>query len=125
MVSTTKDGMLGRGGKERVGLADHHLNRRNHRLLEVLSRLDEDPGFSLKKTQETIILFGRKMFPDQEINIRIRVIIKVAYIPGNEEGYGQEKCTYKAPAFHFRYLFREFTPAAICPTYPFWAFRLV
>jgi len=44
-------------------------------LLRVLSRLDEDPGVFLKKTQETIVLFGRKMFPDQEINIRIGIII--------------------------------------------------
>lgn len=52
-------------GKERIGLAEHHLQKRNHRLLDVLSRRYENPGIFLEKTQETIFIFGRKMFPHQ------------------------------------------------------------
>jgi hypothetical protein len=123
MVSTTKDGMLGVSGKERVGLAEHHLQRKNHRLREVLSRRHETPGVFFEQTQEPIFLFSRKMFPDQEISIRIVAITEVGHIPGNEEGYGEEKNTDKAPAFHLPYLFRGFKPAALCTTYPFFAFR--
>ncbi len=92
-------------------------------MLQVLSRLDEDSGIFFEQTQEPIFLFGGKMFPDQEINILIVVRIKVSDIPGNEEGYGEEKNTDKALAFHLPHLFREFKRAALCTTYLFFAFR--
>ena len=43
--------------------------------MQILSRMDVDPGVFLEKIQETIVLFGRIMFPHQEINIRIGVVI--------------------------------------------------
>jgi hypothetical protein len=93
--------------------------------MQVLSRLDEDPGVFLEQTQEFIFLFGRKMFPDQEISIRIVVITEVAHIPGNEEGNHEEKNTDQAPAFHLQYLFGGFNPETLCTAHPFFAFRLV
>ena len=76
--------MLGVCGKEPFGLAEHHLQKRNHRLLDVLPRRYEEPGVFLEQTQETLILFGGKMFPDHEISFRIVVIIEVGHIPRNE-----------------------------------------
>lgn len=76
--------MLGACGKDRIGLVEHHLQKGNHRLMDVLSRRDKNPGVFLEQTQETLILFGGKVFPDQEINIRIVVIIEVGHIPRNE-----------------------------------------
>jgi len=57
--------MLGVCGKERIGLAEHHLQKRNHRLLDVLSRRYENPGVFLEQTQDTIFFYFRKMFPYQ------------------------------------------------------------
>jgi hypothetical protein len=64
-VSTTKDRLLEVCGKERVGLAGDYPQKRNHRLLDALTRCQENPGFFLEQTQETLIIFFRKMFPYQ------------------------------------------------------------
>jgi len=57
--------MLGVCGKERIGLVQHHLQKRNHRLLDVLPRRYENPGVFLEQTQDTIFFSSRKMFPYQ------------------------------------------------------------
>ena len=95
-------------GKERIGLEEHHPQKRNHRLLDMLSRRNEGPGVFLEQPQETIFLFGRKMFPDQEINFRIVVVIEVGHIPRNEEGYSKEKNTEITATFHLKFFLGDF-----------------
>jgi hypothetical protein len=64
-VSTTKDRLLEVCGKERVELAGDHRQKRKHRLLDALTRRQENPGVFLEQTQETVIIFFGKMFPYQ------------------------------------------------------------
>ena len=107
MVSTAKDRMLGVCGKEQIGLAEHRLRKRNHRLLVGLCGRYENPGVLFEQTQEPIFRFGRKMLPNQEISIRIVIMGKVGQIPRNEERYSEEKNAENALALHLKYLWGE------------------